>query len=145
MKRADYCRIHTELVNNGKVTFSKREELIDFFADMLAEIYLNYATSLYVTAVEFQSRKNADPEIVRMVTRTYLNNKMPGEPKGIIESILAHIIKTPDIRVDMGKNFDLYTKIVKAVGRGDLPTRIFEQRIIYNIKVKALTIERVTF
>lgn len=145
MKRADYCRIHTELVNNGKVTFSKREELIDFFADMLAEIYLNYATSLYVTAVEFQSRKNADPEIVRMATQKYLNNKMPGEPKGIIESILAHIIKTPDIRVDMGNNFDLYTKIVKAVGRGDLPTRIFEQRIIYNIKVKALTIERLTF
>ena len=151
MKYADYCYFYGNLIRNGQVTFNNREELIAFFAEMMANIYLSYVVGLSVSPEELYSRKYSDPIIVRMTTQAYLNHKIQDTPKTLIAMAIALIVKffgvkIDDVKIDLDDNNDLYNGIVKSLNRKkDSAKKIFEQRIRYTINSETLTLERSSF
>lgn len=139
MNPSDYVRLRTDLLRNGSLDFSKREELIEFFAELMAERYKNYAAGLTgIPLDEKDCRVNADPRLVKMEVTAYLNENMARSPQTIIEFIvdilLGWLLKPQNVVIGIGGNKEeLYKKILKRIGRSDRVDHIFEPRVEYTI------------
>lgn len=142
MKKEDFLKFRDELKKFKRVEFSTREELIDFFSDMLSDQYRSFAITLMgrgIAQYEYFLGVERKPQIVKLAVEAYLNSCIPKTPTTLLDALLDTFSDLicffkRDIIIDMNNNKELYEKIIENLERNEDPKEIFDEKVVYYIE-----------
>lgn len=126
MNNSEFDRYLDELQDNWEVKFPKREATIDFFSILLSRRYRYFVNHnpvfASIDASEKESRNHSDTQIIKMVVKNYLNDKVYDSTQK--EGILSWLFggkrnRNRNLSIDTSDNDQLYKLIVDKLGRAD--------------------------
>lgn len=134
MNLNEYSRYLLNLTTSGVVVFSKRDELIEFFAILMGQKYKHYLNTFSgITPNDRGNRIASEPLLVSLATTTYLTNIVPYEDNSAIEQLLKKLFRHL-VLIDNSSNTALYEFILSKIGQGDKISDVFTDDMLYTIE-----------
>ncbi len=143
MDRAEYFRYHSQLMSTGSVDFPKREKLIDFVAEMIADDYASYCTFSEMAAVTpadrevWSRRKEAERYLVRLYATQYLQKRVASLDNIVYIASVKLWKKIPKSFIwnfDAENENEIYAYVLGKLGQSDKPEDVFVTKIRYTVE-----------
>lgn len=135
MKQNDYCRYLANFRRNRKIVFTKREDLIDFAAMYIANLYEDYLRyTPRLRSGPRNQRVTSEPRLVKMFAEGFLIENVP--EAGIMLWLNKKFgWNMFELRIGTSKSMDaLYERVVTKIAQGERVDEVFPT--YYNLCIR---------
>ncbi len=153
MVNTEYSRYRTTLQSSGVVTFSKREELIDFVATTISKDYQAWAedkknaATTYADEHEWKVRQTTEGKLSEIYATDFLKARVAEDSDPayvVLTKLMRRVPKIFKITFDAETDNEIYEQILKRIGQGDTPRDVFPTHVRYTIEgCKTLRMETI--
>lgn len=130
MNNTEFTTYLHEMATNGKIEFSNRETLIDFFSTMMGNTYRMHINNLSIPAVQKSLRSSGEPKIATLMARWWLEGNIPVDSN--FSGFFKKLTKTKRLIISCEKD-QLYTHILESLNQGENVRDVFPTDIEFEI------------